>query len=204
MILQVAFSNEIQWGIIQVRKNVMFKRYLTSLNPKCVILGTVAAVLLSAGLAPEALAANSGWLDRDNPGGKGDYENTSAILKIRCRFKGGGKITHQNPKGYNCNLPVGGFCVNGKPRGHRCKDMEVLYSWAGGNTGWLDRDNQSGKGDYENVSAHFKLECRFKGGGKITHQNPKGYNCNLPKGGFCVNGKPSGHRCKDMEVRYNW
>ena len=77
------------------------------------------------------------WLDRDTPGGSGDYETLKDHLQaghgcrqpsaIECRTKGGvpssktGEVVH-------CAPAVGGYCVNQEqPKGKRCSDYEVRF-----------------------------------------------------------------------------
>ena len=77
------------------------------------------------------------WLDRDNPGGQGDYETLSHFIaagqacaapaKIECRTRSGipwekaGQV-------YRCEPNVGGVCVNSQQKGGaRCQDYEVRF-----------------------------------------------------------------------------
>ncbi len=165
-------------------------------------LGLVTLAVLT-GAAPQGTTA---WLNRDNPGGVGDYETTMDHIKIQCRFKATGKaITEGAPVGYHCNIKEGGGCKNNNPAGLRCQDMEVMFSWAGGATPWLNRDQPDGVGDYETTSDHLKIQCRFKATGKaITDGAPIGYHCNILDGGWCKNNDPAGLKCEDMEVMFSW
>ena len=82
--------------------------------------------------------------------------------------------------------------------------MEVMFSWAGGGTPWLNRDQPGGVGDYETISDHLKIQCRFKAtGNAITDGAPVGYHCNIKEGGWCKNNDPAGLRCQDMEVMFS-
>ncbi len=67
------------------------------------------------------------WLDRDDPGGVGDYETIRDLLTIKCKFVNGGIITEGSPTGYHCNIPDGGWCKNNNPAGLACKDMKVKF-----------------------------------------------------------------------------
>jgi hypothetical protein len=181
-----------------------------SLRRACLMALALAAVLRAVlGGASPASAGSTPWLDRDNPSGKGDYEGTKSLLSLECRLKGTSRmITTGNPQGYHCELPRGGWCVNDEVPGGSCRDMEVRYSWVqatSGTTPWLDRDNPSGKGDYEGTKHHLSLSCRLKGNQQaVTTGNPQGYHCELPRGGWCVNNQVPGSSCKDMEVRFSW
>jgi hypothetical protein len=167
---------------------------------------------LALGLATLAVLASAApqgttpWLNRDLPGGVGDYETASDHLKIQCRFKATGEaITEGVPVGYHCNIKEGGWCKNNDPAGLRCQDMEVMFSWAGGATPWLNRDQPGGVGDYETARDHLKIQCRFKAtGNAITDGAPVGYHCNIPDGGWCKNNDPAGLKCEDMEVMFSW
>ena len=179
---------------------------LTSAGPNAIrVVGRIlATLLLCAGLAPAALAGDTGWLDRDDVSGKGDYEDTKSHFKIKCRLKDGPSPFPFNEPGYHCALPVGAYCVNADTSAGKCKDIEVNYFWSGGSTGWLDRDDVGGKGDYEDVKSHFQLECRIKNHSNLIPASNVKYNCKLPVGGHCVNGEPAGTSCEDLEVRYTW
>jgi len=83
-------------------------------------------------------------------------------------------------------------------------------------TSWLDRDNSSGKGDYETVRDFIKegvlpkdlepvcIQCRTLGG--VDWQDAgQNYHCELPLGGYCVNAEnddENGEQCLDYEVRF--
>ena len=82
---------------------------------------------------------------------------------------------------------------------------------------WLDRDNPSGIGDYENIEHYFPkggtactdgtqptaVQCRVHG----THQSwdllpyADTLYCNLEEGFVCENSKVPG-KCPDFEVRF--
>jgi hypothetical protein len=82
------------------------------------------------------------WLNRDTPAGAGDYELTKDHLKIACRFSASvHKLTDGVPEGYHCSIPEGGWCNNNNPQRLKCQDMEFLFSWDGGGTAGLNRDN---------------------------------------------------------------
>jgi Mucin-2 protein WxxW repeating region len=77
-------------------------------------------------------AGSTPWLDRDNPGGVGDFELTQHLLQITCRYKvGGAAVTTGSPAGYNCVLPMGGWCTNAQTvvPNAPCKDIEVQFTW---------------------------------------------------------------------------
>jgi Mucin-2 protein WxxW repeating region len=96
----------------------------------------------------------SNWLDRDDPSGKGDYEDLASLVKegklkcrrplaVQCRYKDDKKVwgsqvasyagTNSAGAGYHCETQKGGWCVNAetKPKGSEqnptCKDSEVRF-----------------------------------------------------------------------------
>ena len=78
-----------------------------------------------------AEAGSTPWLDRDNPGGKGDYEDTVNLLRIQCRIKGTNQrvATNVPSAGYFKDRVRGCWCVNSKVPNGQCKDIEIKYSW---------------------------------------------------------------------------
>ncbi|MCH8322843.1 MAG: hypothetical protein IIB64_07190 [Proteobacteria bacterium] len=88
----------------------------------------------------------------------------------------------------------------------------TVVTYAGAWTSWLDRDNPSGKGDYETVSDFIKegvlpqepdpicIQCRTLDG--VDWQDAgQVYHCDLPRGGRCMNAENS-EQCLDYEVRF--
>lgn len=90
------------------------------------IKATLAVMAISAGAAQ---AGSTPWLDRDNPSGKGDYEDTVNLLTIQCRIKGTKQNVDQGvPDAKYHKDPIKGcWCVN-RP-GDPCKDIEIRYKW---------------------------------------------------------------------------
>jgi hypothetical protein len=93
------------------------------------------------------------WLNRDQVGGKGDYETLAEFIKsnqvpckrptaVQCRYRGtvppggtmwGSQVLPNGPvnsagPGYTCSVAVGGVCVNSKTVS--CKDSEVRFCCA--------------------------------------------------------------------------
>jgi hypothetical protein len=73
-------------------------------------------------------------------------------------------------------------------------------------TPWIDIDDPSGKGDYEQIN----VECKIKGtneivtDGKVNGVAAPGYYCQAPRGGWCVNAETvPANSCRDMEVRWS-
>lgn len=164
------------------------------------------------------------WLDRDNPSGSGDYEtfndfvNAGQIdpacipIDIQCQTTGGTDWT-QACENYTCSPTVGGVCRNSQQPDLFCQDYRVRFrcaSW----TGWLDRDNPSGSGDYETrtdflSSGQLPTTCTAPGG--IECQTTSGtdwsltgevYTCNTSVGGACRNSQQPDFFCLDYRARF--
>jgi len=80
-----------------------------------------------------------------------------------------------------------------------------------GTTGWLDRDNVSGKGDYEDTKSHFDQQCRIKGSGQVIPTGDPvagmpGVHNREPVGCWCINAEAQagGGTCPDIEIKYTW
>jgi len=82
-------------------------------------------------------------------------------------------------------------------------------------TDWLDRDNPSGKGDYETVkdflieglldSQPIGIQCRTVADKKPWTAAKQVYSCDAAVGGVCVNSKQvDGAQCLDYEVRFRY
>ncbi|XP_013401786.1 uncharacterized protein LOC106167531 [Lingula anatina] len=120
-------------------------------------------------------------------------------------------------------LPSKGLvCVNSKQTNGLCNDYEIRYlcpSTRGTWTNFLDKDNPSGTGDYEDFATHKTLNKRnLCNGGRpmcarcrdrwsLYHYYATGdkyntnYDCSWENGLVCttaVNGK----YCKDYEVQF--
>lgn len=119
--------------------NNRFKRMRGNVLRKLAGLPLIVAVVTVFVIgSPQVAAAQawSPWLDRDDPGGKGDYETVVDFKKagqvcdnpiqIQCRFVGDKNPWPANPPtGYTCNTQLGGFCEN-KP-GLECRDIEARF-----------------------------------------------------------------------------
>lgn len=79
-------------------------------------------------------------------------------------------------------------------------------------TPWLNRDRQSGKGDYETLSGHLKngaacespsdVQCRATKSKEDWRKTEETYHCSTEAGGYCNNRDQSDRRCQDYEVRF--
>jgi hypothetical protein len=77
------------------------------------------------------------WLNRDNPGGSGDYETLKDFItqgkacaepeKVECRTRDGRSVSETGEQ-VTCTKEAGAYCVNRKQsRGSRCSDYEVRF-----------------------------------------------------------------------------
>ncbi|CAH1797604.1 unnamed protein product, partial [Owenia fusiformis] len=114
----------------------------------------------------------------------------------------------------DCSVEGGLVCVNNEQKpGSRCLDYEIRFlcpkytptaSWSS----WIDRDDASGTGDWEDRVMHpIAIECRTVG----THIPASRTNqvfmstadCSVQGGLVCQNSDQNyGSRCLDYEVRY--
>ncbi|MEO1643138.1 MAG: hypothetical protein AAFR74_07355 [Pseudomonadota bacterium] len=77
------------------------------------------------------------WLNRDRPGGNGDFDTLAGFrqsgqacetpIEIECRTSAG-KVPHnQTGEVYSCAPQTGGACVNRQQSDGRCQDYEVRF-----------------------------------------------------------------------------
>ncbi|MEQ1498501.1 MAG: hypothetical protein ABL914_07550 [Novosphingobium sp.] len=171
----------------------------TSLKAALVIVALTGSTLASAG--------STGWLNRDNPGGSGDWENAAGMVTgFECQIIATGQST-VGMAGYTCSVS-GSVCQNTAAR--RCQDTQVRFTFDDKRghshvTPWLNRDNPGGTGDWELFSNFFKVNCRFTVGGQpITTAGPA-YTCGTPdsrSGGIGLNAKNGGKPVQDFEVEF--
>ncbi len=79
----------------------------------------------------------TGWLDRDGPGGAGDFETLAdflaagqacpAPLAIECRTTAGGVDWTQTGEVYHCTTTLGGYCRNNEQPDAQCLNYEVRF-----------------------------------------------------------------------------
>ena len=115
----------------------------------------------------------SNWVDRDNPGGSGDFEKVSDMynagqiscrypLRIEARRKSDKKDSSKTGEVINSlNTGYGFSCLNSQQSDGSCADYEVRV-WCNFYSSWLDRDNPGGSGDYEDIANLYssgQLSC---------------------------------------------
>lgn len=138
--------------------NNRFKRMRGNVLRKIAGLPLIVAVVTVSVMvgSPQVAAAQawSGWLDRDDPSGKGDYETVVDFKKagqmpcdepthIKCRFVGDTNPFPPGnpPNGYTCNTQEGGYCVNGPSL--ECRDIEVSFLCPKGQEGRTPAPSES-------------------------------------------------------------
>ncbi|KAJ0061271.1 hypothetical protein NL108_014384 [Boleophthalmus pectinirostris] len=171
------------------------------------------------------------WFDRDNPSGTGDWE---LLTQLRKKYPGkicdkpvdieartwSGKTPAAAGDTVEMDKDKGFVCKNKDQKDKRCNDYRVRFScyspycaeevcW----TGWFDRDDPSGTGDWETLSSLQKQYpgkiCKkpkyievvtVSGNVPATATGQDFYMFNPTEGFVC---KKSNHQdCKDYKVRF--
>lgn len=204
----------------------MFKKYLG-----CFFIG---AMLVSTQSYAEG-AAWTQWLDRDNPSGTGDWEGIvdfpsgsvcDSPYVVQARVIGTDEILNIDDEMpdvmYRFDIDYGLSCRN-QDQGfdESCSDYEVrflcdedytpTFSW----TNWLDRDNISGTGDWENLSAFSAsqvcdapvfIQARVVGYIETYNMGDETPDLlaqfNASYGLACKNADQEDGKCSDYEVRF--
>lgn len=75
------------------------------------------------------------WLNRDTPGGSGDFEDLNSFIAshgvcsepsaVECRLRSDGADWSTTGQDYTCEIPTGGICRND---GQSCQDYEVRFN----------------------------------------------------------------------------
>ncbi|XP_041062887.1 cartilage intermediate layer protein 1 [Carcharodon carcharias] len=107
------------------------------------------------------------WFDRDNPSGSGDYEDLVNLRKeyldqicsnpTACEVEttSGISILSTGDNISDCSISAGFSCVNKEQEDESCEDYKIRFtcpeSFCNCQTQWFDRDDPSGKGDYEDL-----------------------------------------------------
>ncbi|KAI7794184.1 hypothetical protein IRJ41_014825, partial [Triplophysa rosa] len=182
-------------------------------------------------ICPEAFCSScrTPWIDRDNPGGVGDFETLNHIqmeypllvcpqpIAIEVTTLSGTQV-QQTASIFEVFDPLQGFaCVNGNLS---CLDYRVRFTCPRNFclpkciTQWFDRDDPSGKGDYEYLSDLLNeypgLICPNPIGievqtisGQPAFQTGNIFQAYNPTSGFaCVNAAQAGGVCADYKVRF--
>lgn len=176
------------------------------------------------------------WFDRDDPDGRGDYE---LLSELRIDFP---DEICENPAGVDARLlngqswktsgedvdispKIGLLCINSEQDDGSCSDYQIRFcckpahvtspqcidgTW----TRWFDRDNPSGKGDYEDLATIRNwypgeaCERPIAVDGRLVTGEPwysarDVITISKTQGLWCVNSEqPFWKLCKDYKVRF--
>uniref|UniRef100_A0A8C6SQ84 WxxW domain-containing protein n=1 Tax=Neogobius melanostomus TaxID=47308 RepID=A0A8C6SQ84_9GOBI len=176
------------------------------------------------------------WFDRDNPSGKGDFE-----ILVKLQNENPGKICNNSLQiqvlttGW---LPVsstgdiidtsdtekGFICINSDQKKGRCSDYQVRFQCpdnfcpppqdTGCWTDWFDRDNSSGKGDFEILiklrkenpgeicNNPLQIQVLTIGGHPVSSTGDIIDTSDTKIGFICKNSDQKKGRCSDYKVRF--
>ncbi|XP_078681739.1 uncharacterized protein LOC144916486 [Branchiostoma floridae x Branchiostoma belcheri] len=201
----------------------------------------------------------TGWFDRDNPSGIGDYETLLHLRRenpgkicstpsaIQARVRGSQVPASQTGEHFDFyDTDIGLACRNSHQSDRYCQDYEVRFccsqspnpgtTKAPANptittqgptnapteppncdrwTGWFDRDNPSGNGDFETLlhlrrenpgkicSTPSAIQARVRGSQVPASQTGEHFDYYDTDVGFaCTNYRQSDRYCQDYEVRF--
>lgn len=169
------------------------------------------------------------WLDRDDASGTGDWENRSAFsadqvceypLSIETRLNGGAQVWtafDQTPDYLASFDPQAGLvCKNADQADGTCGDYQVRFQCQQGTWGsWLNRDTQSGSGDWEILSGFsssqvcaepIDIKARVAGSTQlisVAADAPDYLTVFTPASGLvCENAAQGDTVCENYEVRF--
>ncbi|XP_059494000.1 uncharacterized protein si:dkey-205h13.2 [Stegostoma tigrinum] len=185
-------------------------------------------------ICPEAFCNNNcktQWFDRDNPTGKGDYEDLVNLRKEQpgkiCRNPTACEVettsgVPASSTGDNipeCNISSGFACVNKDQDDGTCEDYKIRFfcpeSFCSCKTEWFDRDNPSGNGDYEDLvnlqkeypnqicSRPTGCEVETTAGVPASETGDNIPECTVSSGFACVNAEQDNGSCEDYRIRFN-
>ncbi|XP_065141778.1 uncharacterized protein [Paramisgurnus dabryanus] len=182
-------------------------------------------------LCPDSFCSScrTPWIDRDNPGGVGDFETLNHIqieyplqvcpqpIAIEVTTLSGIQI-QQTSSIFQLFDPLQGFsCVNGKVS---CEDYRVRFTCPQSFcqtkcvTRWFDRDDPSGNGDFEYLSDLLNenpglicqnpigIEAQTVSGLHVSQTGNVFQAYNAISGFACVNEEQGGVQCDDYKVRF--
>ncbi|KAK7882739.1 hypothetical protein WMY93_028913 [Mugilogobius chulae] len=182
------------------------------------------------------------WFNRDRPSGTGDWELLANIkqqfvgkvcdvpLQIEVQTAAGASVASTGNIIASVS-PLNGFvCVNtDQPHGKKCVDYRVRFycpalfckgqrshqeQYPGCWTGWFDRDNPSGTGDWETLvylrkenpgkicDKPLAIEALTTAGASVSSTGDVISSYDTVSGFVCENKKQSGGYCSDYKVRF--
>ncbi|XP_055515432.1 uncharacterized protein LOC129711657 [Leucoraja erinacea] len=170
------------------------------------------------------------WFDRDDPSGKGDYENLQSLQKenpnkicsnpTACEVQ----TTDGEPASSTgdiipvCDVSNGFVCENADQKINGCHDYRIRFtcpqSFCGKKTPWFDRDNPTGQGDFEDLvnlrkenpnqicSKPIACEVQTVGGKPPSSTNDNIPECSILTGFVCLNKDQTNGACEDYKIRF--
>ncbi|KAJ8258094.1 hypothetical protein GJAV_G00193100 [Gymnothorax javanicus] len=176
-------------------------------------------------------ACQTQWFDRDDPSGKGDYEDLSRLLKeypgqiclkpiaILAQTLSGVPASDTGDCFHIYDATKGFACVNADQRSRKCQDYRVRFTCPAEfcskcRTRWLDRDNPGLTGDYEILSKFRKrysrricpkpiaIEAQTLSGVPASDTGDSFRIYDATDGFACVNADQRSRKCQDYRVRF--
>ncbi|XP_078095332.1 uncharacterized protein LOC144510017 isoform X4 [Mustelus asterias] len=170
------------------------------------------------------------WFDRDDPSGNGDYEDLPSIQKeyigqicsdpTACEVEtvSGVPVSNTGDIVSECSILTGFTCVNAEQKDQSCQDYKIRFtcsrSFCNCKTKWFDRDNPSGKGDYETLENLLKeypdqicnnataCEVETISGTPVSNTGDNVTECSVSTGFACVNADQTDGSCEDYRIRF--
>ncbi|XP_059807593.1 uncharacterized protein si:dkey-205h13.2 [Hypanus sabinus] len=201
--------------------------------------GSASAADCAATTAVPVSTCKTEWFDRDNPSGKGDFEvlnlllhefpNRICIHPDSCEVETTSGVpasqTGQNIQ--PCNVATGFFCENQLQHNQSCHDYRIRFTCPEAfcaattavpvstcKTEWFDRDDPSGKGDFEVLNLLLNefpnricihpdsCEVETTSGVPASQTGQNIQPCNVATGFFCENKLQHNQRCHDYRIRF--
>ncbi|XP_078414425.1 mucin-5AC isoform X1 [Cetorhinus maximus] len=170
------------------------------------------------------------WFDRDYPSGRGDYED---LFNLRKEYPGqicsnptacevettsGIPASGSGDNIPECSISTGFACVNDEQNDGSCEDYRIRFvcpeSFCNCQTQWFDRDDPSGKGDYEDLvnlrteypdqicSHPTACEVETTSGIPASNTGDNTPECSISTGFSCVNEEQGDGSCEDYRIRF--
>ncbi|XP_067329014.1 uncharacterized protein [Anolis sagrei] len=171
------------------------------------------------------------WFDRDDPSGVGDFETTVDLRKeypgqlcphpigIEAQTVDGTPAANTGQTFNPFNAVEGFACVNAAQKTGSCRDYRVRFICppefcAGCTTRWFDRDDPSGKGDYELIvdlrkeypneicTEPVAITVQTLDGTPSSQTGQTFAVFSAAEGFACVNAEQGRRSCRDYRVRF--
>ncbi|XP_051895336.1 uncharacterized protein LOC127583413 [Pristis pectinata] len=183
-------------------------------------------------MCPESFCScKTQWFDYDDPSGFGDFEDLANLRRHYpdkiCRYPtacevetvSGIPASLSGDNILKCNISTGFICVNSDQKDGSCEDYGIRFtcpeSFCDCKTQWFDRDDTSGKGDFETL-ANLQNEypghiCRNPTACEVETisgipASETGENiapCSTTFGFTCLNENQNDGLCEDYRIRFS-